>query len=186
MEGSYDASPKLAKDPRFQDIKNYIHDAKMGLGICSFSETNDNQIMWAHYANGFTGICVEYYVPNMLLALDDAVDCVRVHYDEKAHRVYPKSATSSDIAKKILSTKSHRWLYEREWRLIAPNTGRVPLNAKNCVSCVYIGKRMETTRKNDLTAALLQKQIRIKLMQIDSYSITFQAPGRIKSTAAES
>ena len=178
MEGSYEASPTLLKHPQYESIKSYIAGQKGALGICSFSETNDNELMWAHYASHFSGICLEYYFPQLKKTLPDDVEFVRLFYNEQTHRVFPSTANSSDIAKKILSTKSHRWLYEREWRMFSRTAGPQSLYGVSCIRHVYIGKRMPSTFVSELRAALDSKGIRYKLMTIDGYSIRFTNPER--------
>ena len=175
MEGAYEASLLLEKDPGYESIKKYIFEKKLALGICSFSETNDNDLMWAHYADQFKGICIAYSFEDLLTTLGPNIDFVRLTYSEKIHRIYRKHTSDDDVAKRILSTKSHRWLYEREWRLFSSKTGPLPLRARKCISYVYIGNRMTKDRKKTLMRLLDAKKIRYKIMAIDGYSIRFEA-----------
>jgi hypothetical protein len=56
----YDKFLSTIKD-RFQDnVVNNIISGTSNFGICCFSETNDNEHMWAQYTNCHKGICVEY------------------------------------------------------------------------------------------------------------------------------
>jgi hypothetical protein len=184
MEGTYEASPMLKKDSRFGNIKEHIYGQKSSIGICSFSETNDQELMWAHYADQFRGVCIEYYLPRLLKALDKSIDFSRIFYNEKRYRVFPKSATDLDIAKKILCTKSHRWLYEREWRLFSTNTHRLNLGRGDCISQVYLGSRMRPEVKQTLVNCLSAKAIRYKTMSIDGYNISFEPSGRSRRAGA--
>lgn len=42
------------------DAKDIIINNTREFGICCFSQTDDNIHMWAHYADGHKGICIEY------------------------------------------------------------------------------------------------------------------------------
>lgn len=44
---------KIKEDPIKIDLKNHIH-------VTCFSETNENTLMWSHYANNHEGFCIEY------------------------------------------------------------------------------------------------------------------------------
>ncbi len=141
MEGSYSSSPNLTNHDRFQFVRDKIYDQKSAFGICSFSETHDNGPMWAHYADQFHGMCIAYNFHELLRALNDQCSFVRVSYEEDPCMVTQGRLSDGEIAQRILSSKSHRWLYEREWRLFCPSQGRLELGA-NCISRVYFGNRI--------------------------------------------
>jgi hypothetical protein len=173
MEGSYELALKDKEGPRYQLIRHQLYSEKTGIGICSFSETNDNAIMWAHYADGFSGICIEYRFKELRQCLDDRNIFVRIAYNEGVQRLSEKAALDREAAKKVLSSKSYRWLHEREWRLFSPSTGRVKV-AANSISCVYLGYRMRAESKKSITASLAKKKIPYKEMSLDGYSIRFE------------
>jgi hypothetical protein len=181
MEGTYEATTMLRKRQDFEDIKRRIFGEKEALGICSFSETNDHELMWAHYADQFRGICVEYNLPSLLSTLDGNVDFVRLFYNEQVHRISTKTAVDEQIAKKILSNKNYRWLYEREWRLLAPRTGRLALGTYGCISCVYLGHQIDLVKKERLLEVLAALGIPSQAMLLDGYRIKFAKPVNKKS-----
>ena len=180
MEGSYEASVKLRTNPDYKRIEGRIFGAKNAIGICSFSETNDHELMWAHYADQFAGICIEYFLPRLLSALDDDIEFVRLNYVEKSIRVYPKMSNDADLAKRILSTKSHRWLYEREWRMFSSRSGLQRFNGTECISCIYIGNRISDSSREAVLETARDTGIRCKIMSIDGYSIGFKAPAKMR------
>jgi hypothetical protein len=132
MEGSYEASLRLKRLSDYPLIRDRIFGDKMALGVCSFSETNDNSVMWAHYADQFKGVCIEYDFMRLRRLLPDSATFVRVSYNEQSIVVSSRDKNDTEIAMKILSSKSHRWLYEREWRLICTRVGEEGLS-KNCI-----------------------------------------------------
>lgn len=76
----------------------------------------DSVLMWSHYTQKHTGICLEFdtgYHPFSL--------AFRVKYEERLPRIGPEefSAESKRMAEAILLTKSEAWSYEREYRILA-------------------------------------------------------------------
>ena len=85
--------------------------------IVSFSETYDNELMWAHYADFSKGFCIGYDFSN----LDDndllSVCTLPVEYNDNQSFSFPKSEDVWGLtAMHALSTKSKAWAYEKEWR----------------------------------------------------------------------
>jgi Protein of unknown function (DUF2971) len=172
MEGSYELSLRVQKHPKIEVIKQKIFDDKMGVGICSFSETNDHSLMWAHYADQFRGICIEYDFQHLLKTLNHSHEFARVSYDERVYKVGKRNADESDLAKKILATKSDRWLYEREWRLFSPTKEKLHQGAK-AISRVYFGNRISSDAKFQLVSLLQTIGVRWRQMDISGYRIQF-------------
>ncbi len=92
----------------------------------------DNQLMWAHYANSYSGICIEYDF-NKLKSLPGIIDYITYDgkrpllnlkdigiegfdLDKKTIKYNPETDISS-IIKKMLH-KNKCWEYEKEWRVI--------------------------------------------------------------------
>ena len=65
-----------------RQIRDAIVDDKARIGVCSFSEVCDYEMMWAHYADKFAGICVAYSLSRLLRHLDSEAFLVRMFYDE--------------------------------------------------------------------------------------------------------
>jgi len=179
MEGSYEASTRVKRLTRYDDIKAKIYYDKISLGICSFSETNNNGPMWAHYADEFRGICIEYSLGpfSKLLAQHKArfntlMNLVRVTYSEDRYRLSRAATDDDDVAQQILSFKSHRWLHEREWRLFKKGAGKFSLS-QNCVSHIYFGNRMNPNDIGKFKSGLRLKDIPVSRMKLKGYSIEF-------------
>ncbi|MBL0476330.1 DUF2971 domain-containing protein [Aeromonas veronii] len=99
------------------------------LGIVSFSETSRNLLMWAHYADEHRGMCIGFD-PEVLNSLDkyeEERSClayypVKLNYDNQRVDIneLPAELSLDMVAKKILTTKSDDWIYEKEHRCIVP------------------------------------------------------------------
>lgn len=174
MEGSYRGCPNLRNHSRYQFVRDRIFDQKSALGICSFSETHDNGPMWAHYSDQFGGICIAYNFQVLRESIPDQCSFVRLSYEEDPYLLtQARASESEEIAQKILSSKSHRWLYEREWRLFCTAPGQLNLE-RRCISRVYLGNRMDEQRKEDLLKLLEDKHIEAHAMELDGYKLSFK------------
>ena len=79
MEGFYQPSARLKKEPEWRrSYRHVLFEAKQTVGIACFSETYVNEIMWAHYAENFKGICVAYSTSKLRDNLPPSVRMVRV------------------------------------------------------------------------------------------------------------
>ncbi len=113
LDGFFDAS---AAQKKVSHIAAFV----------SFTEDEKNILMWAHYAENHTGVCLEFDARYI-----QRIDCI-----EKVTYVKPnedrdrfllthgnQQENSSEYQKRVrtfLSKKAHVWSYEKEWRLIIP------------------------------------------------------------------
>lgn len=142
--------------------------------MCSFSEVRNHELMWAHYADQFSGVCVSYSFSKLQRLLPDNVSFVRMFYDETEPTVHSTRKRHGDLAKMVLSYKNHRWLYEREWRMFAPERGEVRYRDTACVTTVYLGSRISEAHRKVITDRLSESGIRTRSMSINKYSISFE------------
>ena len=102
------------------------------IGIECFAQNPTDILMWSHYANKHTGICVEYDFSKLFSTLSDAF-IFPVYYTnqrplidiEKMYDISTKSINTSnysewmpDIIKSFI-VKSEEWKKEKEWRIIS-------------------------------------------------------------------
>lgn len=115
------------------DVQRHIKSAMEIVCIISFSETCRNLLMWAHYSNAHTGICLEVendwsesksYLSDKLAS--DVHRLIRVKYDTvradfgsfDALSINKWYQTITKIFVSQLSVKSDEWIYEKEHRYI--------------------------------------------------------------------
>ncbi len=142
MEGRFSSSRQLRSNSGYRAIRNSIVSRKDETGICSFSEVYDHEVMWAHYADKFSGVCVAYNLSRLLKNLPGNVTFVRLYYSESVPTIRAASKQPHELARMVLSYKNYRWLYEREWRMFA-RLGKVFYRDVKCVTRVYLGSRMK-------------------------------------------
>ncbi len=174
MEGLFSSSRRLRENEDYRAIRQSIVQNKSQIGMCSFSEVRNHELMWAHYADQFSGVCVSYSFSKLQRFLPDNVSFVRMFYDETEPIVHSTHIAHSDLAKMVLSYKNHRWLYEREWRMFAPEQGNVHYRDTACVTTVYLGSRISEAHRRGITDRLKESGIRTRCMSINKYSISFE------------
>lgn len=104
------------------------------LGICSFSLTLNETLMWSHYANDHKGICLRYDVPEEFLNNpDEIIGVSKVSYEPNSVsdwlnsniELYDKDHQGFiiNLLKTLLTSKAPSWSYEEEVRIIRPVVG---------------------------------------------------------------
>jgi len=158
--------------------KEALHWLQHDIGVISFSEINDNILMWSHYAGGHNGICVEFRYTDRDHA-DFFAKAQRVAYKEKLPIVNFYTASPIKIAKALILTKSVHWSYEREWRMIVPDAAhhsryiQIPTGV---ITAVYLG--CEINRRNREAISDILQNRNIKVFQAerkrDAYGSNFK------------
>ncbi|MBV8828792.1 MAG: DUF2971 domain-containing protein [Acidobacteriaceae bacterium] len=82
--------------------------------LCCFSQTATDPLLWAHYGDCHSGICLGLEISEMI---DDRL--TPVNYVNRRYQP-TEIANNQDIAKKLLFTKFSAWGYEREVRALLP------------------------------------------------------------------
>ena len=103
-----------------------------------FSGSNDNILMWAHYADWNKGFCIEYDIST--------------NYEFK-RKLYPIIYLSEPVFKPKLigmeisisqtifgTSKCDKWSYENEYRFFGKKSGIYAMKTKP--SCIYLGKNI--------------------------------------------
>lgn len=110
-----------------QEIKKMMFDIIMrttnkNIGVFSLTESNNNELMWAHYANSHAGYVVGFKTDSEFFhrRKNDPKVCgelANVIYSDNAPTLY-LDAGGMTIPKELFFTKTTKWSYEREWRMI--------------------------------------------------------------------
>lgn len=102
----------------------FLERAFKKMGIASFSETNDNLLMWSHYADNHRGIVVAFDTSHDFFKEDGSKSrqSGRVHYRKDRMKALPqklKNGFYMSDSTRIYFEKSDEWIYEKEHRLIS-------------------------------------------------------------------
>jgi hypothetical protein len=173
MEGRYFSTKRLKSSTKYREIHDEIYSIKARVRICAFSEVYNNELMWAHYANEFGGICIAYDLFDLLKWLPREASFVRIYYNEKPPGVGLTKRPRDELAKMVLSYKNYRWLYEREWRMFATQD-KVFYRDPSCVTRVYIGPRIDSGRRDVIEHRLKALKISSSRMDLRGYSMAFK------------
>lgn len=96
-----------------------IKDTNRNLGILCLTVRNDNNLMWAHYADSHRGVCLRFDISR---DLDTFCFPKQVTYDDKVMKFnYIRSwnlRKGADVTEAIFH-KSAEWSYEQEYRVCA-------------------------------------------------------------------
>lgn len=112
MEGLFEYPESTKKE-----YIDAIVEGKKKLRICAFSKDRKNILLWAHYADGFKGVCIEVDLKERKL-----VDYETVAVEYSSHRVsFSNNARRlvDEMPRIILSKKSSVWKYEKEVRTLS-------------------------------------------------------------------
>ena len=135
--------------------KEIIEKQLQTTGICSFSKTRKNQLMWSHYADEHKGICIGFNERILrpdgsnIYPLDVTYQAEypfkeiinRFKYYEQFPRVNTRQSIAGDIFCSVLGTKYSSWKYEKERRLIIQKSQAIKFPEK-AVNSIAFGLRM--------------------------------------------
>ncbi len=85
------------------------------LGFLCFSKNRKNPVQWAHYADRYEGLCMEFEVPDKLL--------LKIKYRKKPVVIEASDEKWRDKFVKTTKSKFKHWQYEKEYRRSVGITG---------------------------------------------------------------
>ncbi|NMM11663.1 MAG: DUF2971 domain-containing protein [Polaromonas sp.] len=116
-----------SRDPVRREVVRMVeryHNQNTGM-IC-FGKTWGNPVMWAHYAEKHSGVCLGFAIDPLVLSKVNYTD-TKIDVELGVH--LPKGGLSAELLNKVLLTKATSWEYEQEWRVLSqlktpdPNNG---------------------------------------------------------------
>jgi hypothetical protein len=154
-----------------KQYKKIIEKQLKNTGICSFSKTRKNQLMWSHYADEHKGICIGFK-EHLLRPTGTNIYPIDVTYQAdypfagiidrfKFLEQYPSEnnnrSIAGDIFYSVLGTKYSHWKYEKERRLIFQKSQAIEFPEK-AVNSITFGLRMAERDKLTLRKLLSGKE----------------------------
>lgn len=175
MEGFYRPSKLLKGSEDYKSIIREITHRKSGVGIACFSETDENVLMWTHYAGNYEGICISYSGSELMRGLASSVSLVRLAYVDEPPMIFPSHAQNADSAAlRILSQKKYNWAYEREWRILG-SVGKVSLGHAKAIKRISFGSRINPGYRRRILDAIQGTNIEAYSMEIDGYDHSWES-----------
>lgn len=117
--------------------------------VSCFSERNNSMLMWSHYAEQHTGLCVGYRLYDLI----EKYNIFPVIYSNQMPQISDiRNAEESALYQSIL-TKCEDWSYELEWRIIDIDESKEGCNGKLILFekpiSIYMGVRQGRTEKKN-------------------------------------
>lgn len=178
MESSHRISSRFQANPNSEKSRIRVQAALGKVGIASMSEIHDHEPMWAHYADQFKGMCVQYSTNRLLKGLSKDIAITRMMYSEKEPVLLDDSSTSIDRARLCLSSKTVRWASEREWRIFKEERGEASYGDQKPITGILLGSRISSQDEERVIDACRRLNVPVAKMTIDAYKLKFN---RIRS-----
>jgi hypothetical protein len=138
-----------------------IIDDNKNSGVVCLSEVNNSILMWSHYAQNHTGICIEFHrTPDS--PLGDPEICTPVQYSSNYPVIdFGKMLLNRDgqTLNLMMRYKADCWAYEKEWRVIT-DKGDMPCPLVADISKVIVGLRATDPFRATIQALCDAKKIR--------------------------
>lgn len=113
--------------------------------ICCFSIIPDDLLMWAHYAEGHKGVCLQYDI-----AQDTLLDCILKPVIYQDNLIKSNLLKHDDDIFSVFTTKSTHWAYEQEYRLINRLGYQKIGYQRGCLKGITFGCKVDSDKKNNL------------------------------------
>lgn len=136
--------------------------------FCCFSTINNNILMWAHYANKHTGICLEF---DLLKDEDETLTrtLLPVRYTN-VNKSYNYVHNPDGYLLRLLFTKSLDWAYEHEYRLAKSGLDGNKLHFNlQALSSVIFGCRT-TLENKQVVKSILNNNVEYKQCVMNQYA----------------
>lgn len=174
MEGSYRLSRRFLESPKSPTRQARVKAAFDNAGIASLSEVHDHEPMWAHYADQFRGMCLQYSLNRLLRGLGNDIAITRMMYSEKEPVLLNEASNAIDRARLALSSKTVRWSNEREWRIFRKEKGEARYGDLNALTKIFLGSRISHRDETEVRRAARTLNIPVAKMTVDAYSLQFK------------
>jgi hypothetical protein len=137
-------------------------------GIYSLSATPNDELLWAHYGNSHKGFCIEYCIDTLIDFTKLENHKISVKYSDKPPKLHISDVSKANlerILQKLLGTKSKKWSYEKEIRIITSRSGKQYFDFR-AVKGIYFGLRMPEKLQNRLMEELAGRGIKYYKMNM--------------------
>jgi hypothetical protein len=165
MEGYFKYQPH-AHLPR--EIQEIVED-KRRQGICCFSLSCSEILLWTHYAGNHKGICIEVEVD---FRDSDSVCLEVIKYASSIPSIW-KETDQKRLVRDILSTKIDIWKYEQEVRAFCEGSDTFHIVGK--ITGIFLGLRTDDSIRDLVSRSRGDAHISCASLNTSSNSIDFSA-----------
>jgi hypothetical protein len=130
------------KDDWLRSMKRIFAERQKKTGMCCFAGDPRSILMWSHYANNHTGVCLQFEV---VKDLNTFLEAIPVDYVDK-HPIYNWVSDSDEQYRQILLSKFSVWNYEKESRIIKQESANTYIRfAPVALVGLIMGSRIDET-----------------------------------------
>ena len=160
-----DANSQTRKELKKQAEESLV-EATRTFGICSFSEVNNDILLWSHYSDCQKGFCLEFDVTTPFFRSHENGEPLyhRVYYHEiLPSNSYFKNTPKESVLASLLN-KYSGWGYEQEWRFVGdPGCHRFE---PECLKGVIFGYRMPKHEREAICRLLTKWEHPVKFYEV--------------------
>jgi len=177
-EASKQDKKNIRKTPlrdRIKVAERHMQVTRKLTGIYCLSKCNKNILLWSHYADNHTGICLAFNTKQNPFSL-----AVKVEYDNEYPKInYLRSDIVTIIRKKYL-TKAMDWHYENEYRIVLSNyAGKRMFFLPESLKGIFCGCNMREDDILDLKETLKNSKLCVPVYQAEkeksAYRLKFKS-----------
>lgn len=132
----------------------------MSLDLPEKQEHYKNMLMWAHYAVGFSGFCLQFSAERLLKSFrscnpESKIGHCKVEYTSETHKVNPFTFMRGfdDSIFEPVQYKHEQWDYEEEFRFISSVKGLHRYEAE-ALERIYLGYKMPKNKQKVIIAII--------------------------------
>jgi hypothetical protein len=125
----------------FEKFREHLREIFQNMGVCSFSASPDELLLWSHYADHHKGFCVEYSCAEGTSLRSLARE---VQYKDEVPRISAADFAGhrkNEVFDSLWLTKARCWSYEKEWRVMMPE-GDKEYQTPSQITSIIFGARM--------------------------------------------
>lgn len=131
------------------------------IGVACFSSKCDDLLMWAHYADGHRGFCLEFSTQSEPFSRAEPVTYCDSIPEVNPLDILDGKSTGPDLMQMMLRTKFTCWQYEEEWRILHMRAGTAYSYPFEALTGVYFGVSMSRGQKDVIGQLLLGTPVRL-------------------------
>lgn len=149
---------------RYDEVWPPYKDALNKFRILSLTQRNDNILMWSHYANNFSGICIGFAEDKTF------AQTTEIEYSSKTYQV-DQNISLEENARKSLLFKNLDWKYEQEKRIVLEQSDPYLYFEENEIKEIIFGPKIDSFHKEIINMAIekYNHAIVVKQAQINMY-----------------
>ncbi|HZZ68224.1 MAG TPA: DUF2971 domain-containing protein [Phenylobacterium sp.] len=166
-----DALMAMSREDKLRHLREGAYETARGMAVCSFAQSPNEVLMWSHYADNHSGICLQFNTDNSFFRSSLPL---QVKYSKKRPSYNAIDPGPPAALVDIMLTKADFWSYENEWRLIEPRGGGIRSFPQEALSAIYLGCRASEENKALLRSWVAERRRPLEVYQGEASVSTFE------------